>query len=102
MIDVSENEQSLLKFTQDSKFHTQPALEDLSFQAQICIDPELRTPAEIRTKPIFAHWRERTKPLFFRILESEKQTNKKTNVYIVTLYLKISSFFFLFFFCVHT
>lgn len=34
------------------------------------------------------------KPLFFRILESEKQTSKQTIVYIVTLYLKISSFFF--------
>lgn len=36
------------------------------------------------------------KPLFFRILQSEKQTSKQTIVYIVTLYLKISSFFFFF------
>lgn len=47
---VSENERPLLKFTQDSKFLTKTALEDLGFQAKICTDPELRSPAEIRTE----------------------------------------------------
>lgn len=50
MMFVSENERPLLKFTQDSKFLTKTALEDLGFQAKICTDPELRFPAEIRTE----------------------------------------------------
>lgn len=50
MMFVSENEQPLLKFTQDSNFLTKIALEDLGFQAKICTDPELRSPAEIRTE----------------------------------------------------
>lgn len=92
VIDVSENEQLLMMFTQDSKFHTQPVLEDLSFQAQICTDPELRAPAEIRTK-LFLLTGEKEQSLSSS--ESSSQKNKRATImYIVTLYLKISSLFF--------
>lgn len=94
VIDVSENEQLLLTFTQDSKFHTQPELEDLSFQAQICIDPELRAPAEIRTK-LFLLTGEKEWSLSSS--ESSSQKNKQANKQLCILLLFTSKYLLFFF-----